>query len=119
MQHKTYKIVRWEKPPTNMYKLNSDGSCRDEKCGAGGIIRDSNGNIMLAFSVFLGDVTSNLAEGQAMLLEFQKCETLHLQPIIAQADSNLLTKCSRDEVTAPRRIEKVVEKFMRLEALLS
>ncbi|KAL3368084.1 hypothetical protein AABB24_009122 [Solanum stoloniferum] len=59
MVHQVYKLVKWIKPQPLFYRLNSDGSCIEGMCGAGGVIRDSNGHMILVFSVFLGPGTSN------------------------------------------------------------
>jgi len=54
--------VKWLKPPRNFIKLNSDGSCVQGSCGGGGLIRDNQGNMMFAYSLGLGQGTSNMAE---------------------------------------------------------
>lgn len=72
INHRSYKLVKWVKSPPQYWKLDSDGSCVEGSCGAGGIIRDSEGKLILAYSVYLGRGTSNWAEGQAMLICLQK-----------------------------------------------
>ncbi|KAG5604014.1 hypothetical protein H5410_025506 [Solanum commersonii] len=68
MVHQVYKLVKWIKPQPLFYKLNSDGSCIEEgMCGVGGVIRDSNGHMILVFSVFQGPGTSNWAKEPATL----------------------------------------------------
>nr|XP_016433017.1 PREDICTED: uncharacterized protein LOC107759564 [Nicotiana tabacum] len=66
--HRMYKVVKWSRPPPFYYKLNSDGSCVEGACGAGGVIRDCNGTLVMAYSVYFGQGTSNWAEGHTMLL---------------------------------------------------
>lgn len=46
--------VKWIKPHDPFYKLNCDGSAKNSKIGAGGLIRDSNGNWVIGFSKFIG-----------------------------------------------------------------
>lgn len=50
------RLVKWNHPPLPPYfvKLNSNGSCQEGNCEAGGIIRDSEGNFILAYSSFWG-----------------------------------------------------------------
>ena len=61
-------VVRWEKPPLNWYKLNTDG----ESCGnpgrarGGGVIRDSAGNWIRGFTRYIGYTTSIIAEFWAL-----------------------------------------------------
>ncbi|KAF9602927.1 hypothetical protein IFM89_032809 [Coptis chinensis] len=40
----------WTKPPENVVKLNADGSMTDERCSAVGVIRDSEGEVLLAYT---------------------------------------------------------------------
>ncbi|KAI0530896.1 hypothetical protein KFK09_000444 [Dendrobium nobile] len=42
-------IIYWIKPPTNFYKLNVDGISLDSTKGYGGVIKDSNGILIMAF----------------------------------------------------------------------
>nr|XP_009782057.1 PREDICTED: uncharacterized protein LOC104230856 [Nicotiana sylvestris] len=64
------------------WKLPQDGVC-----GAGGIIRDHIGKLILAFSIFLSPGTSNWAEGKAMLYGLQQCMS------IEEANSKRLSSC--------------------------
>ncbi|WMV13570.1 hypothetical protein MTR67_006955 [Solanum verrucosum] len=56
--------VRWIPPPNSTYKLNTDGSALNNpgKIGGGGILRDSNGTIVYAFAIPLGEGSNNQAE---------------------------------------------------------
>lgn len=65
--------VTWEKPPPNIFKLNTDGSAltNSGRIGGGGIIRDDSGNMVYAISIPLGIGTNNLAEIQAAVYGIQ------------------------------------------------
>lgn len=54
-------------PPTNEVKINFNGSALDNqgKIGVGGIIRDSQGDLIYAYATPLGHGTNNLAEIEA------------------------------------------------------
>ncbi|KAG5629990.1 hypothetical protein H5410_001707, partial [Solanum commersonii] len=56
--------VNWERPPPNTFQLNTDGSALSNlgKIGGGGIFRDSQGDMIYAYTVSLGTGTNNLAE---------------------------------------------------------
>lgn len=71
MIYKSCKLVKWLKPPPLLHKLNTDGSCQKGNFGDGGIIRDSKGKLITAFSIYLGPGTSNWEESQAMLFGLQ------------------------------------------------
>ncbi|XP_060181510.1 uncharacterized protein LOC132611114 [Lycium barbarum] len=59
MTHKSVKIVKWGRPPTHWQKINTDGSCKEGYCETGGIIRDSEGKMIIAFSIYIGAGTNN------------------------------------------------------------
>jgi len=48
--------VKWMTPPHNILKLNTDGSALNNpgNIGGGGILRDSNGVMIYAFTIPLG-----------------------------------------------------------------
>nr|XP_016509964.1 PREDICTED: uncharacterized protein LOC107827363 [Nicotiana tabacum] len=49
-------IVRWERPPHQYVKINTDGSRNEEgMIGAGGIVRDSTGTLVMTFAQSLGE----------------------------------------------------------------
>lgn len=73
MTSKSVALVRWIKPPLLFVKLNSDGRCRDGICGGGGVVRDSMGALIMAYSIPLGAGTSNWAEAKAMLFGLKWC----------------------------------------------
>lgn len=61
--------VLWESPPEGFVKLNVDGSSLGNPgpSGAGGVFRDSGGNVLRGFSYFLGSRTNMEAEASALL----------------------------------------------------
>lgn len=65
--------VKWIKPPARTFKLNSDGSFLQGSCGGGGLIRDSFGHTIFAYSINLGLGTSNMAEAAALLYGLKWC----------------------------------------------
>lgn len=52
-------IVKWIKTPILFVKLNSDGSYKNGECGGGGVVRDSLGKVIMAYSIPFGQGTSN------------------------------------------------------------
>ncbi|KAL0393274.1 UNVERIFIED_CONTAM: hypothetical protein Sradi_2550200 [Sesamum radiatum] len=57
-------LCRWLPPPHGIWKLNCDGASNGNpgSSGAGGIIRDSRGKMILAFYDFFGAHTNTFAE---------------------------------------------------------
>ncbi|MQM17439.1 hypothetical protein Taro_050411 [Colocasia esculenta] len=64
---KMTKFVRWI-PPLHGLMLNIDGASKGNPrpCGGGGIFRDSNGNVSMAYSHYYGAGSSIFAEVRAM-----------------------------------------------------
>ena len=56
------KQVRWNPPPTDWLKLNSDGLVFKHEASCGSIIRYHNGNFILGFSAKLGTCSVTHAE---------------------------------------------------------
>ncbi|XP_015160629.1 uncharacterized protein [Solanum tuberosum] len=61
--------VVWIKPPDQWVKINSDGSALNNpgRLGAGGILRDQEVEMLLAFATPLGERTNNKAELEAAI----------------------------------------------------
>ncbi|KAK4344256.1 hypothetical protein RND71_037350 [Anisodus tanguticus] len=67
--------VCWTRPDLGIAKLNTDGSSfgNPGKIGAGGILRDSYGELIYAFAASLGDGTNNQAELEAACIGLSWC----------------------------------------------
>lgn len=91
--------VHWN-PPITGYKLNTDGSCQNNNITAGGVLRDTKGSVLLAFSSFLGTGTNNLAEVKALLRGLQLVQANYI-PCIVESDSLFLIKCIQSEWKPP------------------
>ncbi|KAK6796478.1 hypothetical protein RDI58_004179 [Solanum bulbocastanum] len=63
-------LVNWNKPLANNWKLNTDRSFRPliNKTGAGGIVRNKNGDMLMAFAYNTQFCTNNFSEAQAVLI---------------------------------------------------
>ncbi|KAH0769685.1 hypothetical protein KY290_013666 [Solanum tuberosum] len=101
--------VKWLKPPRNFIKLNSDGSCVQRSCGGGGLIRDNQGNMMFAYSLGLGQGTSNMAEARALLYGLKWCVSRGYDRVWGETDSLLLVKCINGEWRTPWRLDKLIQ----------
>ncbi|MQM00011.1 hypothetical protein Taro_032743 [Colocasia esculenta] len=92
---KMLKLVRWI-PPLHDFSLNVDGACKGNPgdCGGGGCIRDSQGNVHLAFAHFYGVGTSMLAETRALSDGLLFASALGYRVSIVYSDSQ--SKCNID-----------------------
>ncbi|XP_075091898.1 uncharacterized protein LOC142172040 [Nicotiana tabacum] len=112
--HRIYKVVKWSRPPPFYYKFNSDGSCVEGACGASRVIRECNGTLVMVYSVYLGQGTSNWAEGHAMLLGLQHYISRGLDKIIVEADSKVLVSAINEESSTPWRLLQIVDKIKQI-----
>lgn len=57
-------FIKWMKPYIGCFVLNTDGCTKGNprQIGGGGILCDTNGNMLLAYSCYLGSLTSVHAE---------------------------------------------------------
>lgn len=60
ISYKKIITVTWIKPPVGYVKLNSYGNCIQGVCGGHGIIRGSEGYMIYACTIKIGERTSNL-----------------------------------------------------------
>uniref|UniRef100_M1CEJ8 RNase H family protein n=1 Tax=Solanum tuberosum TaxID=4113 RepID=M1CEJ8_SOLTU len=86
--------VNWERPPPNILQLNTDGSALSNpgKIGGGGILRDSQGDMIYAYIVSSGTGPNNLAEVQAAAHGLYWCTHHGYKTIILEVDLEQLTK---------------------------
>ncbi|XP_060195354.1 uncharacterized protein LOC132624623 [Lycium barbarum] len=111
---KKSKVVLWNKPPINYYKLNSNESFKEGKGGGGGIVRDWNGKLIMAFSIPLGSCSSNLAIAKALLFGLQWCMENNMEQLVLESDSLLLTIGVQNQGHVPWQIEDTVAKIRQL-----
>ncbi|XP_019066932.1 uncharacterized protein [Solanum lycopersicum] len=100
--NKVCKLVSWTPPITHVYKLNSDGSFKEDKCGCGGIVRNWEGKlIIMVFSIqFMGD-SSILGETKALFYGFHWCKLNGVSRIQLETDSLMLVACIKDVYKIP------------------
>ena len=82
----------WEPPPRGFFKLNSDGSsaANPGEAGAGGIIRNDQGQWLVGYSRKLGQATSTYAELWGVRDGLQLAVKRGLFDIIIEVDSQVV-----------------------------
>jgi ribonuclease HI len=72
----------------------SDGASRGNPgpAGAGAVIIDSSGRIIREISMFLGQMTNNQAEYQALILALKEVSSLRPEKLIIKMDSQLVAR---------------------------
>ena len=84
--------VRWEKPPSNWFKLNTDGaSCGNSgRAGGGGVLKDSVGEWVRGFARSIGSTTSIIAEFWALRDCLQLAIQLGVQYLEVELDAKVV-----------------------------
>ncbi|GAA0142857.1 hypothetical protein LIER_42739 [Lithospermum erythrorhizon] len=85
------RVVKWTKPPDGHFKLNTDGASKGNsgESGCGGILRDKEGSIIMAFGVYLGRETSIVAEMKAIQEGLHKLCIKGIRDVMVETDSQL------------------------------
>ncbi|PKU84839.1 Putative ribonuclease H protein [Dendrobium catenatum] len=83
-------LVRWIKPSSGYYKLNTDGAFSNLKAGVGGIIRDCRGNTIMAFAGPSVIRTACLAEILALKYGLNLCNTLGITNVWIELDAQTI-----------------------------
>lgn len=81
---------KWDSPATGAYKLNIDGSAKDNIITGRGIIRDSPGRMIASFSTMYGNGTNTLAESSALKEGLFMCSSLQLPCVRIESDSAVM-----------------------------
>ncbi|XP_043703245.1 uncharacterized protein LOC122653468 [Telopea speciosissima] len=81
--------VRWRHPPAGWLKLNIDGSSLGNPgpLGAGGIIRDQHGNVIICFADYQGVGSNYMAELGALLMGVKKAQQMNIENLWVESDS--------------------------------
>ncbi|XP_027184038.1 uncharacterized protein LOC113782345 [Coffea eugenioides] len=110
----TVRWVKWRTSPIPLPKLNVDGCSRGNPgtSGGGGILRDTAGCFVFAFSCFSGDVTSLHSELRAMLYGVKLCVQRGIIPIHVESDSLLLVRMVRGELRVPWFLRREFEELI-------
>ena len=79
--------------------VNSDGGARGNPGpgGAGVVLRGPDGSVVARGGAFLGSVTNNVAEYEALLWGMRAAHALGAKDLIVRADSELVVKQLRGE----------------------
>jgi ribonuclease HI len=84
---------------TGVWTVNSDGGSRGNPGpgGAGIVVRDPSGEVVARGGAYLGRVTNNIAEYEALLWGMRAARALGATKLLVRADSELAIKQMRGE----------------------
>lgn len=85
-----------------------------ENCSTGGVFRDHNGSVVLAFSSFIGKGSNNVGEAFAILQGLQLCHQNGWKKIIIETDSLLVVNCLKKIWQPPLSLVYVLRDSLQL-----
>ncbi|MQM08604.1 hypothetical protein Taro_041461 [Colocasia esculenta] len=100
-------LIRWFTPPQGRLKLNVDGAFKRSTGAAGGkgILRNSNGDIVFAFSAAYPEVNSSIeAEALALHDGLSICCDLGILSAVVESDSLILVQIMNGKFSCPWRL---------------
>ena len=105
---KRNKVI-WKPPLEGMYKINFDGSCKENGEMAGGfIIRDSHKNTRSLAGFKLGTGTTILAETLALKKSINTAKILGLRKIYIEGDSQIIIYALKGGYSYPWEIDMLI-----------
>ncbi|XP_059295685.1 uncharacterized protein LOC132049028 [Lycium ferocissimum] len=110
---KMCRAVYWNKPTSNFFKINSDRSHKNNSSGGGGVIRNSQGKMIMAYSIHFGPGTSNIVEAKALLFGVQWCIHHNITNLELETDSILLMSWIKDVFKIPWQVDKIIRDIRR------
>ncbi|XP_059070905.1 uncharacterized protein LOC131861213 [Cryptomeria japonica] len=87
--------TRWSTPSSSWLKLNFDGATRSGVAAAGGIIRDSLGNLILAYVGNLGSTSSNMVKALELFWGLKLALNINATRLIIEGDSRLIIEATK------------------------
>ena len=96
--------------------LNTDGCSKENpgKSGRGGVLRDSNGQLIVTFSAFLGEQSSLKAEVLALLIGLRLCGERGIVSTFVQVDFAILVAILQRRCICPWLIQREVERIWQM-----
>jgi len=85
-------LFKAERP--GLFEIRVDGASRGNpgEAGAGAVIRDAQGKIVRELRKYLGVVTNNVAEYQALVMALSEARSMGIRDVEVFADSELMVK---------------------------
>ncbi|KAL6565077.1 hypothetical protein OROMI_016527 [Orobanche minor] len=105
--------VRWSRPQSGWWKLNTDGAARGNPgdAAAGGIIRDHMGKPLIMFSEFLGVRSNNFAELYAIWRGLEFCIDNHFDKVCVEVDSKIALSLIEHATTTHWQLQSIISKI--------
>ena len=120
MQQSTGKTITWKRPPDDFIKLNFDGSVKsDSTASAGFILRNTDGNPLLASSNSCGKSNVLCAEAFALRAGLYAALLNGHKKIMVEGDSKIVIDCLNNKCSIPWKILSIIKDIQTLAKLFS
>lgn len=104
--------VTWESPLPDTIKVNTDGSfCKESgKAGIGGVVRNSQGDLIAAFSIHISCDDHTMAEAKAAEFGGKWCSQNGYTNFSIELDSKIIVDMLTDGNPNNMKIKKVIDR---------
>uniref|UniRef100_M1B2T8 RNase H family protein n=1 Tax=Solanum tuberosum TaxID=4113 RepID=M1B2T8_SOLTU len=105
------KQVTWSYPQNGIIKINTDGSYVHEtgRAGIRGIIRNSCGDLIMAFSFLVECKNSNMAEAMAVEFGVKWCIQHGYTNFILELDSMNIVNMLANDIVTNMKLKQVID----------
>ena len=110
-------LVQWQRPGATWFKLNFDGSVHDvgsRRASIGGAIRDSCGNVLVAFAERTEHASVGIVEARALIRGLRLALDCFVGRLVVEGDDQVLVKLLRGEDTQTRIPEAMHNEILGL-----
>ncbi|OVA00244.1 Reverse transcriptase zinc-binding domain [Macleaya cordata] len=90
VRRKPITVLRWSTPPPGYFIINTDCASISMTAACGGVVRDNQGQIVVAFHSFYSSGTNNQVESRALMDGLALCQQIGIRRIAVRVDSSLV-----------------------------
>ncbi|KAK4353203.1 hypothetical protein RND71_028721 [Anisodus tanguticus] len=113
-----FKMVKWNRPTFNEFKLNVDGCSKGNHGSAGGgVLRDYAGHLLMAFSAYFGCCSNNYADSQALKIGLNWCLDHGFSEVNIESDSLLVIQMIKGEIKPFWHIKEDIRQIQAMRTL--
>lgn len=112
--------VSWSSPSVGYVKLNTNESLQGNPglSGGGGILWDSNGDVLFVFSKFYGNLSALLVEARALCTGLEICALMGESRVMVEVDSKVLWYILDFKALSPPSIRLIIRKIRLFDSLM-
>lgn len=110
------KCLRWSRPISGRFKLNTDGCSKGNPGSAvgGGVLQDENGQMIMAYSEYYGECSNNVAEPKVILCGITWFMTNGFKDVDIESDSMLVVKMINEHTKVHFHIMPIIHQINKL-----